>query len=308
VLLILNSLLPIFAIITLGAVLKRIGWIDNTFIKISDRLIYYIFFPCLLFWKIGNTSTTAGVEWTFILCALSAVFVVFLLSLFFAGLFRMPPYEVGSFSQSCYRFSTYIGMAIILSVLGAEGTRQFGILIGFLIPFINVLVVSTMIWFSGENRHADHKTLTMLKATVSNPLIIACVAGIFYSGLGIPLPRFVDNALGLTSLLTLPLALISIGGSLTFSSSRDHLGTAFVAAGFKLILLPLVGYTLMKTFQVSPTALSVAMIYFALPTSPQGYILSSQLNSDVDLATTAIVLSTLLSIVPLSIVLLMIAQ
>lgn len=307
-LLILNSLLPIFALITLGSVLKRIGWIDESFIRASDRLIYYIFFPCLLFWKIGKPATTVGVEWFFILSGLCAVFTIFLLSLCFARFFRMRAYEVGSFSQSCYRFSTYIGIAIILSAIGEEGVRQFGILIGFLIPFINVLAVSTMIWYSGGKCPGNHKGIIMLKAMVSNPLILACVAGIFYSKLGIPFPGFVENALSLTSSLTLPLALISIGGSLTFSRSRDHLGTAFVAALFKLIVLPIVGYMFMKSFQVSSTAFKVAMIYFALPTSPQNYILSSQLNSDVDLATTAIVLSTLLSLVPLSVVLFMFSQ
>ena len=159
-LLILNSLLPIFAIITLGSALKRIGWIDDSFIKASDKLIYYIFFPCLLFWKIGKPSTTVGIEWAFILSVLCAVFLVFLMSLLFVRLIRVPDYEVGSFSQSCYRFSSYIGIAIILSAVGEEGIRQFGILIGFVIPFINVLAVSSMIWYSGEscskNRRGSH--------------------------------------------------------------------------------------------------------------------------------------------------------
>lgn len=307
-LLILNSLLPIFAIITLGSALKRLGWIDEFFIRASDRLIYYIFFPCLLFWKIGMPTTTAGIEWVFILSVLCAVFLVFLMSLLFVRLCGVPDYEVGSFSQSCYRFSSYVGIAVILSAVGENGVRQFGILIGFVIPFINVLAVLSMIWYSGESCSKDRRAGVMVKAVVSNPLILACLAGIFYSKLGIPFPSFVENTLRLTSLLTLPLALISIGGSLTFSRSKDHLGKAFVAALFKLIVLPVVGYILLKTFQVSSTAFKVAMIYFALPTSPQNYILSSQLNSDVELATSAIVLSTLLSIVSLSVILLMFVQ
>ena len=156
-LLILNSLLPIFALITLGSVLKRIGWIDDPFIRISDRLIYYIFFPCLLFWKIGKPSAAVGVEWTFILSALCAVFTVFAMSLCFAALLRMRAHQVGSFSQSCYRFSTYIGMAILLSAIGEEGIRQFGVLIGVLIPFINVLAVSTMIWYSEGGNPGNHR-------------------------------------------------------------------------------------------------------------------------------------------------------
>jgi malonate transporter and related proteins len=61
-----------------------------------------------------------------------------------------------------------------------------------------------------------------------------------------------------------------------------------------------VGYWFLLAFHVSGPAFKIAMIYFALPTSPANYILSAQLNSDVELATAAIVLSTLLSIGSLS--------
>jgi predicted permease len=138
---------------------------------------------------------------------------------------------------------------------------------------------------------------------VSNPLILACLSGLAYSSLNTPLPRVVDNTFGLMAPLTLPLALISIGGSLTFTKFADNLKYSSIAALFKLVLLPLVGWTVMMLLQVSDLSFKVAMLYFALPTSPANYILSGQLNSDVDLATAAIVLSTVLSIVSLSVTL-----
>jgi hypothetical protein len=73
------------------------------------------------------------------------------MSLIYVKLVRMPDYAVGSFAQGSFRFSTYIGMAVMLADLGEEGLRQFGVLIGFVIPFINVLAVTTLIWFSGES-------------------------------------------------------------------------------------------------------------------------------------------------------------
>ncbi len=124
--------------------------------------------------------------------------------------------------------------------------------------------------------------------------------GILYSKLNTPFPVFVDNTLGLVSLLALPLALVSIGGSRTPAKLKGHLKYAAAAAIFKLAILPVAGYFCLKLFAVSEVPFKVAMIYFALPTSPANYILSAQLNSDVDLATAAIVLSTLLSIGSLS--------
>lgn len=300
---ILNGVLPVFAIIALGSALKGLRVIDDAFLSISDRLIYYIFFPALLFWKIGKPSPEGSVEGLFIVAVMLSVLTVFVVSLLFVKATRMPSYAVGSFCQGCYRFSTYIGMAAVMAALGEDGVRRFGILIGFVIPFINVLAVSTLIWFSGEDYSLKDKKVLLAKAMVSNPLIVACLAGLLYARLNTPFPVFLDNTLGLMSMLALPLALISIGGSLTFTTFAGHLRYSLTSAAFKLVLLPLVGFGMLHLLQVSPASFQVAMIYCALPTSPANYILSSQLNSDVDLATASIVVSTLLSIGSLSLVL-----
>jgi predicted permease len=47
------------------------------------------------------------------------------------------------------------------------------------------------------------------------------------------------------------------------------------------------------------------MIFFTLPASTAIYVLSSQLNSDTELASSSIVISTLLSFFPLSVALLL---
>jgi len=299
--LILNSVAPVFVLIGLGAVLKRSGLTDDAFIKISDKLVYYIFFPALLFWKIGRPTASGVMDWDLTLAVLCSVFAVFVMSLASVKLLGLTTHEVGSFSQSCYRFNTYIGMGVALAALGEDGVRQFAVLIGVLIPFINVLAVSTLIWFSEESYSPSRKALVLGRALISNPLIIACLAGVFYSKLNMEFPVFVDNTLAMMSFLALPLALLSIGGSLTLSSLGGHLCKASAAAAFKLVLLPLVGYCFLKAFDVSDGAFGLALIYFALPTSAANYILSAQLDSDVDLATAAIVLSTLLSIGSLSV-------
>jgi len=299
-----NSIVPIFALVFLGSVLKRIGITDETYIRVSDKLVYFIFFPALLFWKIGKPAPSAGVDWQLVVAVLISVFVVFVISLATARLLGVTNHEVGSFAQGCIRFNSYIGLAVVLAVLGDDGIRGFGVLIGFVIPFINVLVVGTLIWFSRESYSMSHKAVLLVKSMVSNPLIIACLAGIGYSSLNVSFPVFVDSTLAMMSFLPLPLALISIGGSMTLSGFRGHLFKSSAAAVFKLAILPVVGYFVVKFLGVSDQGAKLAIIFFALPTSPAGYILSAQLDSDVDLATASIVLSTLLSIGSLSVVLL----
>jgi predicted permease len=104
-------------------------------------------------------------------------------------------------------------------------------------------------------------------------------------------------------MVTLPLALLSIGGALTFKGMSKNLNLSLLASVVKLVFLPLAGYLMYRLVGVEGTAFKVGMIFFCLPTSTALYVLSSQLNSDTELASSAIVVSTILSFVTLSIAL-----
>jgi len=272
------------------------------FLAASDRLIYYAFFPLLLFWKIGSASTMA-IDWALCGACICAVFFVCLASWICIQIFKVGDFQAGTFSQSCFRFNTYIGIAIVMNASGEEGVRILGVLIGFMIPIINVLSVSTLIWYSGKRYSAGERSRMLIKALVSNPLILGCMAGIIYGNVFPRFPQFLANTFELAGSLTLPLALLSIGGGLTFSGFREHRRQAILSSIAKLLILPVIGYVFLKLFDVTGLAFYVGMIYFTLPTSSVIYVLSSQLNSDTDLAYASIVVSTVLSVISLTIVL-----
>jgi len=298
-LIILNSIVPVFAVICLGTLLKRSGLTNSEFLKISDRLVYYVLFPLMIFWKVGSPGVSP-LKGELLIAVLTTILLLYIMTLIYIKAARVPAFEAGSFSQCSYRFNTYVGMAVILTALGDGPVRQFSILIGFAIPFINLLAVSTLIWFSGKRSAGYGKISLMLKKTVSNPLIIGCVGGLIYSKTGYGFPLCLENTFRLVSFMTLPLALISIGGNLAVSNLKRHLKTALASVFFKLVVLPVTGLVLMSLFKVDPASMLVGMIFFSLPTSTATYILSSQLDSDRNLASASIFLSTLISILSLS--------
>ena len=174
-----------------------------------------------------------------------------------------------------------------------------------IIPIINVLCVSTLIWFSGTKTQFGHRMGQIVKGLVTNPLILACISGILYANLADGFPPFIDSTLQLCSFVALPLAMLSVGAALSLGSIKNHFKLSLVASIFKLLVLPAIGFLMLTTFDVAGVAHKVGLIYFALPTSPALYILSSQLNSDTELASAAIALSTILSFFSLSIALLL---
>lgn len=300
---VLNNLFPVFALLLFGHLLKRFGFTHDAFLKTADKLIYYIFFPVLLFWKIGATASDHTGDPGLYKAVICAVVSVYILSSLYIKLFRVPAYQAGSFSQSCYRFNTYIGMAVMFNVLGEDGARQFSFLIGLIIPIINILAVSILSWYSKKKVALPQRVGLTAKALISNPLIIACITGIVYWKLIGGFPVFIDNTFRLASSVTLPLALFSIGGTLTLDGMKNHFKISLVASVFKLAILPLIGYLFLNAFNATEISFKVGMIYFTLPTSTALYILSSQLRSDTQLASAAIALSTLLSVISLSVAL-----
>ena len=302
---VLNALFPVFAVILLGGVLRRTGFVANTFFFAADRLVYFILFPSMLFWKIGSGGSSGGVNPGLIAAALLAVLTIYALSTLYILAARVPAFQAGTFSQGCYRFNAYIGMAIALKAAGDEGAVLFAVTIGLVIPVINILSVGTLIWFSGKSVSPGEKGRYMVRALASNPLILACLAGIAFSATGIRLPGFADHTLSLLSSATLPLALLSVGSAFSVTRLSGRIGNAIVAAVFKLMLLPAAGYFFMVLFGVEDTAFRTGMIFFCLPASTAIYVLSSQMNSDTELASASIVISTLLSFFTLSAALLL---
>lgn len=301
---VLNSLFPVLFLLLLGAVLQRLGVTGKAFFQTSDSLVYHIFFPAMLFWKIGVAPPIGDIGLDFCIAALITIVMMFLLSIIGIRLLRVTDYGAGSFSQSFYRFNTYIGMAVVINALGENGIHYFGILIGIAIPVINVLAVGTLIWFSGRTFKPGERPRMIAATLLSNPLILACIAGMVYAATINHFPAYLENSFRLMTAITLPLALLSIGGSLTFTGVRRHARLSLLAAGAKLLVMPVLGLLWLTVFHVTGPPFRVTMIFFSLPTATSLYILSSQLNSDTELASAAIVISTVLSFVSMSIALL----
>lgn len=300
-----SNLFPVFAIIAIGWLLKRRGIIEAAFLQTSDRLVYYLFFPAMLFWKIGGVGTKPLVNFDFVQAVLLAVAILYILSLIFIRLAGVPASKAGSFSQCCYRFNTYIGMAVAFTAYGEEGVRQLGVLIGFAIPVINLLAVSTLIWYSSRQITLRRRLVLTVQSVVTNPLIIACMAGGIYANVADGFPPFADNFLRLLTMVALPMALISIGGSLNFDGLRGNLKWSLAATVFKQLVFPLVGWLLLQWFAVPPQTMRIGMLFCCLPTSTAAYVLSSQLGSDTETASAAILVSTLCALLSMTVALAM---
>jgi predicted permease len=296
----LNVVLPVFLIIALGFGIRRVNFVDKFFLEKISHLAYFVAVPALLIWKIGTASFDLNFNPRLILGCYLTVGGCGLGAYGIARLLRLPPREVGSFTQGAFWGNfTYIGLPIVLAAYGEEGLQRGGVLIGFLSPLVNAAAVLALI--GPLKGTIDWKSVVDLRnALLTNPIILSCFVGLLLSRFSVPFPTFAVNFLRFLSDLALPLALIAMGGNLSFEKIRkDYKATAF-ACFCKLFLMVLLGWFLLPRLGVRGLDFKVGIMLMACPTAFSTYLLSTKLGDDKSLMSSDIMVSTLLSMVTLS--------
>ncbi|PLY03627.1 MAG: AEC family transporter [Desulfuromonas sp.] len=300
---ILNIVLPVFIVIGLGTLLRRIGLIDINFVQHTNRLVYYLALPLLLFYKIGTANFSANFNIKLVVASIIGIALLFLISFGYARLRQYPAEVHGVFSQGSFRGNiAYVGLAIAMNAFGEVGLTRAGILMGFIVPFLNFFaIIALLLPHRGSGNHTGARF--WLKQLILNPLILASAAGIIWSFLAIPLPLIAERSLQITTGMTLPLALIAIGGGFSLEKLKGDIVTTFLASTGKLIILPLITIVLLKIFGVTGMDYSIGILIAATPAATANYIMAAELNGDAELAGSIVMLSTLLSALTYTIIL-----
>jgi predicted permease len=183
-------------------------------------------------------------------------------------------------------------LAVSYYFLGDEGFTRASILAGFVMLLQNFLAVVALSRFGAG---PSEKFSILLKRILLNPVIVSAVGGMAISLSGYGLPVILDRSLKILSGMALPLALLVIGTSLSFSQMRRQLRWTLVISVFKLMLLPALGLMLFYLLRLNQVEYLPGLILLASPTATVSYVMASEMGGDPDLSTAAISISTLAS-------------
>ena len=292
---IINIVLPVFSVIALGWLLRRWKLIDASFLKQTNKLVYYVCLPLLLFYKIGTADFFANFNGKLIVGSIAAVAITFVLSYLYTVVRNYPDKARGVFSQASFRGNiAYMGLAITLNAYGETGLTKAGILMGFLVPFLNLFAILALLWphrGDGEQRGVTF----WVRQIALNPLIIASFLGIIWSFLDLPIPLVFERSLNIATGMTLPLALLAIGGGFSLEKLRGDLFKAALASCVKTIWMPILAAILLISMGVQGMDLGIGVLIAGTPAATANYIMADQLKGDAELAGASVMLSTLLS-------------
>ncbi|NVM57056.1 MAG: AEC family transporter [Desulfobacterales bacterium] len=292
---IVSTILPIFAIIFLGWLVRHKGFVQPQLLGPANQLVYHVAIPALIFREISGASFKAQFNATVLACTLLPVLVVFALALAVGTVARIRGGRLGTFMQSSFHGNLgYIGLAVAYYFLGSEGFVRASIIAGFLMLLQNFLAVIAL-HLGSVSLLATPNLRFMLSRVVANPVILSALAGIVFSVSGIPVPLVMDRSLKILSGLALPLALLVIGASVSFELVRLHILSALGAGVLKLIVLPAMGYLLYQWFGVAARDYLPGLILLGAPTATLAYVMATEIKGDTDLAIAAISVNTMLS-------------
>lgn len=275
----------------LGNLLRRSGFLGESFWAGAEKLTYYVLFPALLVNKLGHaeiTMATAG--------DLLIVIPLYLLGGSVMALFGKPVLQVDnpgftSVYQAAIRFNSYVALAIVAVLLPPRALAIAAIIMAIMIPLVNLLCILVFSVYTGKSR----SICAVLLATLKNPLIAGCLVGILISISGLKLPSIITTTLEHTGAMALPMGLLAVGAGLYFKVLKSSGAELVLTSIIKLVLMPVLAAGLGKLAGLEPLSYAVLIILASVPTASSSYILAKQLGGNAQMMSALITGQTLIA-------------
>ncbi|MBT9506437.1 AEC family transporter [Rhodoferax sp.] len=287
-------LFPDFSLILCGYLVCRYTALNRTVWEQVETLVYYLFFPVLLFHSIvkspldlGSASSLIGAGWAMGLTGIALAYAIPHLP----WLKRyIPTRDHAASAQVAFRFNSFIGLALADRLAGPQGLLLIAVLIGVCVPLFNVGAVWPM---------ARHAQRGFLRELVRNPLIIGTASGLIANLLGFTLPIWLEPTVSRIGAASLALGLMAAGAGMQFGALTRAKTLAVAVLSIKHFFLPLMALGFSHLFRLDPVQTTVLLAFSALPTASSCYVLAARMGYDGAYVAGLVTLSTLLGMLSL---------
>ncbi len=285
----------LFAMMLIGAWLKKRNIIDQNGKKCLTDLCINIVIPCNIF-KSCLIKFNMTIFQACALLLLAAVIMQLLCLVLNAFIFnRYQPQQ-----KKVLQYCTIVPMSGFLGNPIAEGIyNEIGVLYTsiFLIP-MRIIMWSVGTTYFVTNAEIDKKKV--LKNVLTHPCLVAIYLGIFCMLTQIHLPkvitetvRYIGNCNSALTMFTVGTILADVKLSTIFN--RDT--TLFSI--LRLAILPALAFGLGSILQLDSTSLGISVLMTGMPAGATAAIFAARYNSDAPFATKCVVMTTLVSMLTL---------
>jgi malonate transporter and related proteins len=298
---ILLGVLPVFAVIALGWGLKASKFITEDHWPAIERITYFVFYPGFLMpavWKADFSALSAG---PLAIGTIGGMATVALAVLLAKPLIRIPNAAYTSVFQGSLRWNTFVFLPLVAVVYGPEGAGLGAMIMGALIPAINVICVLVMSrWGDGQGGGLKPALLGLVR----NPVLWGCGVGALFNVLHIPRLPAVMSSLELLSHAALALGLVVAGAGLNFAYVRRRQLLIASVSAVKLLVLPVLMWGFCRLAGGDQTAQGIALLVGSAPGAAASYVLARQMGGDAPLIAGIVAFTTAASLITIPILML----
>lgn len=277
---------PDFMLVALGWALRHKLNFSREFFAGTERLVYFVLLPALLFQSILRTPITAGNAAMLLQASAAVIAAGIALAWLAKWVLRPSSLSLASSAQCAYRFNTYLGLALSASLGGTQGQTIMALIVGFAVPMANMAAVYGLARHSGGN---------LLRELARNPLVISTLAGLACNLAGLHLPGPLDTALARLGAAAIALGIICVGASLSWEGGKGHGALIAWMLTVKLVALPAVALLVAHWLALSPLESQMLLLFAALPSASAAYVLAMRMGGDGRMVAVLISLGTLFS-------------
>ena len=286
-------MMTLFAIVIVGYVAGRLGYMGGEFDKRLSSLVINITCPALI---LSSAMTGELPDRRLILPLLGISIITYIILT--GVVFWLPRYLTKQKADEgivgfALMFGNvgFMGYPVVASIFSHQAVFYAAVL-----NVVNTLAVFTVgtiliVGDVGDGKRFQKKVL------YSTPMLSAYLAMLIVA-LGIDnIPGLISQPLTIIGNITVPAALLIIGSSMSQLSLRTMLGnrTVYATTLFRLILIPLGFYYLFSALGFDPYVVNINTVVIAMPVATYGTILCLKYGRETTLITEVTLITTLLS-------------
>jgi malonate transporter and related proteins len=300
---ILDTALPFFALIFCGYGAGRFNLLSEASIAGVNAFVFYFALPTFLFNLMATSPLADVVNGPFVAAYLGAGLPVFAVAAILGRLiFKVRPSEATLQGSAAVLGNTgYMGLPLVAAAFGDRAAIP--LVLGLTLE-VTVLIPLTIILIEAEKGLGGGLSPllgSVAGAMIRNPLMIAIFAGALVSASGLGLPTPIENFTDLLGGAAGPCALFALGATLAGQRISSGIAEVSYMTFFKLLVHPTaMWFTTTQLFDLDPLWATVATLGASLPVAANVFIIAKQYDTYVDRTSSAVLLSTIISVVTVS--------
>jgi len=275
----LDAFVPAFALLGLGALLRRVLLPLDAVWAGMEKLIYWVLLPSLILSALAELDPASLPLGAMAFTIWGALAIGTLISVLMARFMGHGHAAMTSILQGGIRFNNLMGFAIVGAIFGAAGISFGAVATGIIVPFVQGV---TTLAFAMDGSRGKPRPLAILRQLILNPLILACILGFTIAALG-GFPPGLKPTIQTLGRASVALGLLCVGAALSWESFTDRVPTQALTGVLKLIGMPTITYALGSFAGLPDLPFAAAVIFMALPTAATSYVMARAMGGDAKL-------------------------